>query len=50
MKKEKQEKKKTIDLNKGVKLPLIQSNTYKGKIKDSYESSKGKLFTKKNKK
>ena len=47
MKKEKQEKKKATETNKGIKLPLIQSNTQKGKVKDTQEnSSKGKLFSK----
>ena len=47
MKKAKQEKKKATETNKGIKLPLIQSNTQKGKVKDTQDnSSKAKLFSK----
>ena len=46
MKKAKQEKKK-IEPNKGVKLPIIQNNAQKGKLKENQEnSSKGKNLSK----
>ena len=46
MKKAKQEKKK-IEPNKGVKLPIIQNNPQKGKLKENQEnSSKGKNLSK----
>ena len=47
MKKANQEKKPTTEASKGVKLPLIQSNSKKGNLKENQESpTKGKLFTK----
>ena len=49
MKKSIQEKKSISNSSKGVKLPLIQSNTQKGKLNENQDNnSKGKLFSKGN--
>ena len=49
MKNRQQDKKSTSNASKGVKLPLIQTNTQKANVKENQSNnSKGKLFTKGN--